>query len=106
MARGGVVSQRADQLRSGQLGTAELTASTVANIGPGIDSFSPVRHAMIPAVGTSTLIVPFAELCKPGQPAPYSAFPFIALAIVAAAAVTGCLVVHRHPRAGAGEGAT
>ncbi len=69
------------------------------------DSFSPVRHVAIPALGSITLIVPFAELCQPGQPAPYNAFPFIALALVAAAAVIAFLVVHRHPRAGAGEGA-
>jgi amino acid transporter len=69
------------------------------------DSFSPLRHVAIPALGSITLIVPFVELCQPGQPAPYSAFPFIALALVAAVAVIGCLVVHRHPRAGAGEGA-
>ncbi len=69
------------------------------------DSFSPLRHVAIPALGSITLIVPFVELCQPGQPAPYSAFPFIALAIAAVAAVTGCLVVRRHPRAGAGEGA-
>jgi amino acid transporter len=69
------------------------------------DSFSPLRHVAIPILGSITLIVPFVELCQPGQPAPYSAFPFIALALVAAAAVTGCLVVHRNPRAGAGEGA-
>jgi amino acid transporter len=69
------------------------------------ESFSPLRHAAIPALGSITLIVPFVELCQPGQPAPYSAFPFIALALVAAAAVIACLVVHRHPRAGAGEGA-
>jgi amino acid transporter len=69
------------------------------------NSFSPLRHVAIPALGSITLIVPFVELCQPGQPAPYSAFPFIALALVAAAAVIGCLVVHRHPRAGAGEGA-
>ena len=68
-------------------------------------SFSPLRHVAIPALGSITLIVPFVELCQPGQPAPYSAFPFIALALVAAAAVTGCLVVHRNPRAGTGEGA-
>ena len=70
------------------------------------DSFSPFRHVAIPALGSLTLIVPFVELCQPGQPAPYSAFPFIALAIAAAAAVIGCLVVYRHPRTGAGEGAT
>ena len=69
------------------------------------DSFSPLRHVAIPAVGSITLIVPFAELCQPGQPAPYSAFPYLALVLAAAAAVAGWLVVRRHPRAGAGEGA-
>ncbi len=69
------------------------------------DSFSPFRHVAIAVLGSLTLIVPFVELCQPGQPAPYSAFPFIALAIVAAAAVIACLVVYRRPRTGAGEGA-
>lgn len=69
------------------------------------DSFSPIRHVAIPALGSITLIVPFVELCQPGQPAPYNAFPFIALALVVAAAAIACLIVHRHPRAGAGEGA-
>jgi len=69
------------------------------------DSFSPVRHVAIPVLGSLTLIVPFVELCQPGQPAPYSTFPFIALAIVAVAVVAAFLVVHRHPRTGAGEGA-
>ena len=69
------------------------------------DSFSPIRHVAIPVLGSISLIVPFVELCQPGQPAPYNAFPFIALALVAAAAVIACLIVHRHPRAGAGEGA-
>ena len=68
------------------------------------DSFSPFRHAAIPVLGSLALIVPFVELCQPGQPAPYNAFPFIALATAAAAAVIACLVVHRHPRTGAGEG--
>ena len=68
------------------------------------DSFSPFRHVAIPVLGSLALIVPFVELCQPGQPAPYNAFPFIALATAAAAAVIACLVVHRHPRTGAGEG--
>jgi len=68
------------------------------------DLFSPFRHVAIPVLGSLTLIVPFAELCKPGQPPPYNAFPFIALAIAAAAAVIACIVVRRHPRTGAGEG--
>src|SRR5580704_8907747 len=38
---GDVVGQSTDQdhLKSGQLGTADVTASTVANIGPGIDFY-------------------------------------------------------------------
>jgi amino acid transporter len=33
------VNQSGEHLRAGQLGTADLTASTVANIGPGIDFY-------------------------------------------------------------------
>jgi amino acid transporter len=69
-------------------------------------SFSLIRHLAIPILGALTLIVPFVELFKPGQPTPYSEFPYIALAIVAAATVIACVVVHRHPSAGAGEGTT
>jgi hypothetical protein len=53
-----------------------------------------------------TLIVPFVELFKPGQPAPYAEFPYIALAIVAAAIVIAYLTVRRHPDTGSGEGTT
>jgi amino acid transporter len=69
-------------------------------------SFSALRHVAIPVLGALTLIVPFVELCKPGQPAPYSEFPYIALAIVAAASVIAVVVVHRHPSTGSGEGTT
>ncbi len=68
-------------------------------------SFSLLRHVVIPVLGSATLIVPFVELCQPGQPTPYNAFPFIALVLVAAIAVIAWLVVRRHPHAGAGEGA-
>ena len=33
------MSQSEDHLKAGQLGTADVTASTVANIGPGIDFY-------------------------------------------------------------------
>ena len=42
-------------------------------------SFSALRHVAIPVLGALTLILPFVELCKPGQPSPYSEFPYIAL---------------------------
>jgi amino acid transporter len=69
-------------------------------------SFSALRHVAVPVLGSVTLILPFVELLKPGQPSPYSAFPFIALAIVAAAAAVACVVVHRHPSTGSREGTT
>ncbi len=81
-----------DQLKAGQLGTLDVTASTVANIGPGIDFYfafgviavtagvaaPALLHILVPVLGALTLIIPFVELRKPGQPAPYSAFPYIA----------------------------
>jgi amino acid transporter len=69
-------------------------------------SFSALRHVALPFLGALTLIVPFVELCKPGQPAPYSEFPYVALAIVAIASVIAWLTVRRHPSTGSGEGTT
>jgi len=65
--------------------------------------FSPVRHLVVPALGSAVLVVPFVELSEPGQPSPYSTFPFIALGLVAVAAAIAWLVVHRHPAAGSSE---
>jgi amino acid transporter len=67
-------------------------------------SFSALRHVAVPVLGAVTLIVPFVELCKPGQPAPYSEFPYIALVVVAAAVVIASLTVRHHPSTGSGEG--
>jgi amino acid transporter len=69
-------------------------------------SFSVLRHVAVPLLGALTLIVPFVELCKPGQPAPYSVFPFLALAILVVSAGIACVVVHRNPSAGSSEGTT
>jgi amino acid transporter len=63
--------------------------------------FSPLRHVVVPALGSAVLVVPFVELCEPGQPSPYGTFPFIALGLVAVAVHRDRrLVVHRHPSAG------
>jgi amino acid transporter len=68
------------------------------------NSFSAIRHVAMPLLGALSLIVPFVELFKPGQPAPYSQFPYLALAILAAAAAIAWLTVRRNPSAGSGEG--
>jgi len=65
--------------------------------------FSPVRHVVGPTLGSAVLIVPFVELCQPGQPSPYGYFPYLALALLAVAIAISGLVVHRHPSAGSSE---
>jgi amino acid transporter len=67
-------------------------------------SFSIVRHIGIPVLGVLALVVPFIELFHPGQPVPYSVFPYLAVAILIASLLAARYVVRRNPRAGAGEG--
>jgi amino acid transporter len=63
-------------------------------------SFSAVRHVAVPVLGAASLVVPFVELLKPGQPAPYSRFPYVALVILVAVIVTAWITVRRNPSAG------
>jgi amino acid transporter len=67
-------------------------------------SFSAIRHVVVPLLGVVTLVVPFVELCKPGQPSPYSLFPYVALVVVVVACAIAFVTVRRHPDTGAGEG--
>ena len=64
-------------------------------------SFSPPRHVVMPALGALALVIPFAELFQPGQPVPYSLFPYLAVAILAASWVIAVYVLRRNPGAGA-----
>lgn len=67
------------------------------------DVFSPARHVAVPILGSAVLVVPFVELCEPGQPSPYDGFPYVALAVVAAAVAIAGVVVRRHPLTGSTE---
>jgi amino acid transporter len=66
--------------------------------------FSIVRHAVMPLLGVLTLVVPFIELFQPGQPVPYSIFPYAALGTLLASGVYALYVLARNPRAGSSEG--
>ncbi len=68
------------------------------------DSFSGLRYIAMPALGALALLVPFIELFHPGQPAPYSVFPYLSVAILIGSLVIAQYVVRRNPQAGAGEG--
>ena len=64
------------------------------------DRFSVLRHVGIPLLGAIALVVPFVELCRPGQPAPYNVFPYVALATVFVARVVAAVVGRRRPPTG------
>ncbi|MEV7979497.1 APC family permease [Streptomyces sp. NPDC086519] len=60
--------------------------------------FRTVRHLVLPATGALAILVPLYYLTKPGQPAPYSWFPYIALAALLAAVCYATVLVRRDPR--------
>jgi predicted membrane channel-forming protein YqfA (hemolysin III family) len=70
------------------------------------DSFSVIRYVAMPTLGALALAIPFVELFQPGQPAPYSAFPYLSVAILILAVPTAGYVLRRNPGAGASEGRT
>ncbi|MEU2773595.1 APC family permease [Streptomyces sp. NPDC007162] len=59
--------------------------------------FRLLRHLVLPAAGTLAILVPLYYLAKPGQPAPYSWFPYVALATLLAAVGYATLLVRREP---------
>jgi amino acid transporter len=67
-------------------------------------SFSIARYVVMPALGGLVLVIPFIELFHPGQPVPYSVFPYLSVAILIAAAVIARYVIRRNPEAGSSEG--
>jgi amino acid transporter len=66
-------------------------------------SFSILRHILVPTLGALVLVIPFAELFRPGQPVPYSVFPYLSVLTVLACALIAWLVVDRDPQAGGDE---
>jgi amino acid transporter len=67
-------------------------------------AFSLLRHALMPLLGVLTLAVPFIELFHPGQPVPYSVFPYAAVAVLIASIVYAWILLKRNPLAGSTEG--
>ncbi len=48
-------------------------------------------------LGAIAIIVPLYYLAKPGQPIPYDWFPYAALIVVVAAAISACILNSRDP---------
>ena len=58
-------------------------------------SFSVVKHLVLPLLGAGAIGYPIYELVKPGQPAPFDHYPAIAAGVVVAALIWGAIVYAR-----------
>jgi len=67
--------------------------------------FRVVRHVILPALGAVAIVVPLYYLVKPGQPAPYSWFPYVSLALLVAAVAYALVLTRRDPALGERVGA-
>ena len=98
------MSQSGDHLKSGQLGTADMTASTVANIGPGIDFYfafgviavtaGVAAPLTILAAGVAVVLLAFtvAEFTR-AEPSAGSFITYVETALGARAGVATALLV-------------
>ncbi|WP_340374490.1 APC family permease [Streptomyces sp. SS7] len=59
--------------------------------------FRTVRHLVLPAIGALAILVPLYYLAKPGQPAPYSWFPYVALVALVGSVGYAAVLVRRDP---------
>jgi amino acid transporter len=64
------------------------------------DIYNPFRHAVLPAFGIVWILVPLYYLAKPGQAAPYSWYPYLALGVVVLAFFYSVVLVSRDPGIG------
>jgi amino acid transporter len=59
------------------------------------ERFSPVLHGLLPLLGAGAIGYPLYELVKPGQPAPFSHYPLIALGVIVVAVIYGAVMYAR-----------
>lgn len=67
--------------------------------------FRAVRHVVLPLLGAVAIVVPLYYLVKPGQPAPYSWFPYVSLALLVASVAYAVVLTRRDPALGMRVGA-
>jgi amino acid transporter len=64
------------------------------------ERFGFVRHLVLPLLGAAAIGYPLYELVKPGQPAPFNKYPWIALGVLVVAVVYGAVMYRRDPSLG------
>jgi amino acid transporter len=59
--------------------------------------FSPVKHLIIPLLGTALMLFPLWGLVQPGQPSPYNLFPYLTLGLFIISLIYGTILAKRNP---------
>jgi len=67
--------------------------------------FRVVKHMVLPMLGALAIVIPLYYLLKPGQPAPYSWFPYLSLGLLAVSVVYALVLTRRDPALGERVGA-
>jgi amino acid transporter len=62
--------------------------------------YSPWRHGVLPVIGVLWILVPLYYLAKPGQSAPYSWYPYIALGVIILAVIYATYLCSHDPDIG------
>ncbi|HQT61561.1 MULTISPECIES: APC family permease [unclassified Acidiphilium] len=61
------------------------------------NEFNPVKHALIPILGTILMLFPLWGLIQPGQPYPYNIYPWAALGVLVLSIIYGLSLARRDP---------
>lgn len=61
------------------------------------EEFGVVRHLIVPVLGTAFMLFPLWGLVQPGQPYPFSLYPYLALGLFVLSLVYGAILAKRDP---------
>jgi hypothetical protein len=59
--------------------------------------FSPMRHLLLPLLGTGLMLFPLYGLIEPGQSYPFNLFPYLALGLFVISILYGAALARRSP---------
>lgn len=59
--------------------------------------FRPIRHLIVPLVGTGLMLFPLWGLIQPGQPWPFNLFPWMTVGLLVLSVIYGMILTKRSP---------
>jgi amino acid transporter len=61
------------------------------------EDFSPVKHLIVPLLGTVLMLFPLYGLVEPGQSYPFNIYPYLALGLLVLSIIYGAILAKRNP---------